>query len=225
MLHLILAVAAFLASHLIPAVPALRGRLIGLLGWRGYLMAYSTLSLAILAWVGLAYVRAPYVEVWPYDPALRWVPVLVMPVASVLLVAGLVRPNPLSVSLWRARRHDDEPGAPGLFGVIRHPVPWAFALWAAAHLAPNGDVASIILFGLLLALSVGGAHGLDAKRRRVLGAEAWRRLAQRRFHLDGREGVGVAGGLALYAVLAGLHEPVIGISPWPPALMGLILGG
>lgn len=221
MTHLVLAVLAFLASHMIPAVPALRGRLIGLLGWRGYLAGYSALSLAVLAWVAVAYVQAPYVEVWPYEPALRWVPVLVMPVASVLLVAGLARPNPLSVSLWRSHGVGE---AAGLFGLLRHPVPWAFALWAAAHAVPNGDAASLILFGLLAVLSVGGVFGLDVKRRRVLGADRWAALARRQPRVTGAELAGVAGGLILYAVLAALHEPVIGIAPWPPALMDLTFG-
>lgn len=218
MLHLSLAVSAFLVSHMIPAVPAVRTRLIGLFGWRGYLAGYSALSLLVLGWVVVAYAQAPYVEVWAYDPALRWVPILLMPVACVLLVAGLVRPNPLSVSLWRGRGLEDGQAA-GLFGVLRHPVPWAFALWAGAHLAPNGDAASVVLFGLLLVLSVGGMHGLDAKRRRVLGGAVWGSLASRRVNVSGAEVAGALGGLVLYGLFAVLHEAVIGIAPWPPGLM------
>lgn len=224
MLNLSLAVGGFLASHMIPGLPAVRGRLIGLLGWPGYLIAYSTLSLAVLAWVGVAYAQAPYVEVWPYDPALRWVPVLVMPVACALLVGGLARPNPLSISLWRGEGDGAGRGG-GLFGVLRHPVPWAFGLWAAAHVVPNGDAASLLLFGLLGLLAVGGAFGLDARKRRALGTEAWAALARRRPRLDLRQGAGALAGLGLYALLALLHEPVLGISPWPPALADLIVGG
>ncbi len=226
--HLSLAVLAFLASHLVPAIPPLRSWLIARLGWRLYLGAYSALSLAVLGWVAVAYAQAPYVEVWSYDPALRWVPVCVMPLACVLLTAGLVRPNPLSVSLWPAgdgdASTDEATGGVGLFGVLRHPVPWAFALWAGAHAVPNGDAASLVLFGLLTLLSLGGMVGLDAKRRRVLGAERWRAMTRRRVRVSGAEALGVLAGLSLFAVLAILHAPVIGISPWPPALMGLTVG-
>ena len=223
MTHLFIAISAFLASHLIPAVPAVRSRLIGLLGWRGYLIAYSGLSLAVLTWVALAYRGAPYVEVWPYDPGLRWVPVLVMAPASMLLVIGLARPNPLSVSLWK---EGAEPlTAIGAFGILRHPVLWAFALWAGGHAVPNGDLASLTLFGLMALLSVGGMHGLDAKRRRVLGADRWRRLARRRFRVGQAEIVGGVIGLGLYGLVAALHEPVIGVSPWPPGVRELIIGG
>jgi uncharacterized membrane protein len=223
MTSLVAALAAFFGSHLVPALPALRRRLVAGLGWRGYLVAYSALSLGVLAWVGHAYLAAPYVEVWPYAPRLRWVPLLVMPAACVLLVAGLVRPNPLSISLWPGSGGAGPSG--GLFGVIRHPVPWAFALWAVAHGVPNGDGASLVLFGAMAVLAVGGMHGLDAKRRRLLGAERWRIAARRQTRVDARDLAGVGGGLLLYAVLALLHEPVLGLAPWPPAVLDLMVGG
>jgi hypothetical protein len=34
-----------------------------------------------------------------------------------------------------------------LFTRIRHPMLWGTAIWAVAHLAVNGDLASVILFG------------------------------------------------------------------------------
>lgn len=229
MTQLLVAVAVFLITHLVPGMPRLRGALVAGMGRRGYLVGYSALSLLVLAWVGHAYVQAPYVPLWDYEPRLAWVPAVVMYPAILLLVGGLASPNPLSMSLSRGRF---DPARPGIASVVRHPVPWALALWAAAHMAANGDVAAWILFGLLLLLSIGGMAALDARKRRTLGEDEWRRLAARTsawpfqawltgrarpyFAVTGRTVMVMVVGTALYKVVLMLHQPVIGVSPWPP---------
>jgi uncharacterized membrane protein len=150
--------------------------------------------------------------------------------AVLLLVAGLMQPTPLSLSIARGGL---DPARPGLSGVVRHPIPWAMALWAAAHMAANGDAAAWVLFGLLLVLSLLGMAGLDAKRRRDMGVAEWRRLAAAtsawpfQAWLAGRVRPRLSAtrrtvfifiiGAAVYRLLLALHEPVIGVSPWPPA--------
>ncbi len=229
MTQLILAITVFLLTHLVPALPRLRAGLVAALGRRTYLVGYSVLSLAVLGWVGHSYAQAPYVPLWDYEPRLAWVPAVLMFPAVLLLVAGLLRPNPLSLSV---RRGGFDPSRPGLLAVVRHPVPWAMALWAAAHMAANGDLAAWILFGLLLVLSLAGMAGLDAKRRRDLGTREWQRLAaptsawpfaawltgraRPRLHVTGGTVMIVLLGAVLYRLLLALHEPVIGVSPWPP---------
>src|SRR5262249_31595264 len=44
------------------------------------------------------------------------------------------------------------------------------------HLIVNGDLASLILFGSLLVLALGGTAAIDAKRRRSFG-EQWMQFA------------------------------------------------
>ena len=61
--------------------------------------------------------------------------------------------------------------------ITRHPFRWGIALWALVHLIINGDLASLILFGSLLVLAVGGTLAIDAKRRRNFG-EQWIKFAQ-----------------------------------------------
>ncbi|MGC2857515.1 NnrU family protein [Novispirillum sp. DQ9] len=228
MTQLILAVVVFLLTHMIPALPRLRAGLVASMGRRVYLGAYSVLSLVVLAWVGHAYAQAPYVPLWDHEPRLAWVPAVVMFPALLLVTAGLVRPNPLS--LGRAAGYD--PTRPGVLAVVRHPVPWGLALWAGAHMAANGDVAAWILFGLLLILSLGGMAGLDAKKKRQLGEAEWRRLAaatsawpfqallagrvRPRLRATGGTVMIVVIAAALYRLILALHEPVIGVSPWPP---------
>jgi uncharacterized membrane protein len=60
--------------------------------------------------------------------------------------------------------------------ITRHPFLWGVALWAFVHLIANGDLASMIFFGSLLVLALGGTASIDAKRRRSFG-DAWHRFA------------------------------------------------
>ena len=170
---LLLAVGAFVLAHAVPALGPLRRGLVARLGLPIYIASYSVVSLGLLAWVVWAYGQAPLVALWPPVPWTRWVPALVMPVACVLLVAGLGAANPFSLTFSGAPY---DAGRPGIVAVTRHPVPWALILWASAHLIANGDAASAVLFGLFLALSLLGIVSLDAKRRRLLGEAEWRRL-------------------------------------------------
>lgn len=226
MTELLAAVGAFVLTHLIPSLAPVRGFLVRALGRRMYVGLYSAISLGVVVWLVAAFQAAPTVLWWPADPWTRWVPVLVMPLACVLLAAGLTSPNPLSVSM--ARRAYD-PGRPGIVSVTRHPVMWGLALWAAAHLPPNGDQAAVILFGLLLALSVVGPVSLDAKARARLGDATWARLSAAtaslpfagaiagRARVDWR-GIGwgrAVTGLLLYAALLYGHPFLIGVSPLP----------
>src|SRR3546814_17274174 len=61
-----------------------------------------------LLWMIAAYGAAPRVPVWQPAPVLAWVPLLVMPFAAILLVAGLTSPHPTLVG---GERFLD--GAPG----------------------------------------------------------------------------------------------------------------
>ncbi|TCS64761.1 NnrU family protein [Varunaivibrio sulfuroxidans] len=223
---LILAILAFIAAHVIPAYRPLREKLIAVLGRRGYLAAYMALSLALLAWVAIAYTQAPYVEVWTQTPWMRWVPNLVMPVAFILLAASLILPNPFSLAV---RTKGFDPKRPGLLAVTRHPLMWAVSLWAGAHMAPNGDVASLMLFGLLCALGLAGPIILDAKYKKRLGQEAWERLTRRTSSVpfvallrgradwvfDGRDAVTAALGILFYVGFLHVHVYLIGVSPLP----------
>ncbi|MBT3358310.1 MAG: NnrU family protein [Rhodospirillales bacterium] len=220
MTELVLAILFFVASHGIPAFKPIRRGIVGRIGERPYLILYSCLSLGAIWWLAVAYGNATYVELWPFLPEARWVPVLVMPVSCVLLVAGVGSPNPLSIQFIH---RPFDPARPGIVSLTRHPLIWAFITWAGAHLVPNGDAASVLLFGVLLVLSVAGLFSLDTKARAALGEADWTRLAGRfpmfpgTRRIDGA-GIGfwrILGGLALYLALLFGHEVVIGISPFP----------
>lgn len=84
MTELFLAITVFVLTHGLPAARPLRARIIGTIGRGPYLAGYSVVSLLVLAWVAVAYVRAPYVPVWDYHAWAAWVPLVIMPFACIL---------------------------------------------------------------------------------------------------------------------------------------------
>lgn len=222
MSEFVLALAAFLAAHAIPAAPRCRAPLIARLGRRAYLAAYSGLSLVLLAWLVAAARRADTVPLWQPAPWQWYVPLAVMPAALVLVAAGLLEPNPLSVALHPG----DAPGP--VTAITRHPVLWGFLLWAVSHIPPNGDRVSVILFGTMAAFSLLGLVLLDAKAKRRLGPERWVALSRgtsaipfaallagrATFAPSRRSLLGYASALVLYAwFLAQGHALLIGPDP------------
>ncbi len=217
--HLLLAVAAFMAAHSATNIPPIRDRLMARLGKAGFYGAYSVLSTVLLAWVVAAAIDAPAVILWEQRPWMRWAPSLVMPLAWQLWVIGLTSRNPFSIG---AGGKGFDPARPGILRLTRHPVVWGLGLWAAAHLVPNGHLAGLVLFGPLLAMSALGPRILDAKRKRSLGEEQWRSLAE---PLDGAVDwrallaevgvIRILAGLALVPALMVLHPLVIGLSSYP----------
>lgn len=221
-----LALALFVASHFLPRLGGLREALVARLGRRAYLGGYGLLSLALLAWLVAAAIRAPYVELWPQMPWTRWAPNIAMPLALVLVACGIGIRQPFTLGGSRRARFD--PARPGLAAVSRHPLFLALALWSGAHLPPNGDLAMAILFGSFLAMALAAIPAFDARARRTLGDRAapffastailsarpllrpeWRRA-------NGPALLARAAlGLVLWAALLHLHAPVIGALPFP----------
>lgn len=214
--HLTVAMLAFLATHAIPARPGLRDSGIARFGNVGYHLLYSLLSIAVVVWLAYAYAHADYVAVWGQQLWMRWVPPLAMIPACLLLVAGLSTPNPFSIGIG-GRGFDAN--HPGILRLTRHPLLWAMVLWAGAHIVPNGDVASLILFVPLLLLALAGPFLMERKRRRTIGRD-FDALARNTSHPNRALFTEIgwlrgAGALALYVVLILLHPWVIGVSPLP----------
>ena len=220
-----LALGIFLIAHVVPSRPAVRRRLVGVAGERAYLAAYSVVSLALLGWLIHAAITAPYLGLWYPEPWHYVLALVAMPAALVLLCAGLMQPNPLSVAIVRG---PFEAGRPGIVAVTRHPVLWGFALWGGAHIPPNGDAVSIILFGGLTLFALAGIPILDRRRRRTFGYDRWAEMAaatsalpfvaliagRARMPRDRRTWLGVVLGLAAYTLLLfGGHIWLFGADP------------
>jgi len=223
-----LAFALFISAHVLPARPAIRGRLVALLGGeRRHLLTYSTASLALLYWLILAAGRAPLVMLWGLAPWQLWIPNLLMPVVVLVAVAGTAVANPFSLGGSGALPFDPE--RPGITALSRHPLLLAIALWALGHLVPNGTLAHVLLFGSFAAFAILGMVMLDRRRRRQWGSERFAELARNtslwpfeawlrgrwRLRLDRLPRRRLAIAAALYLGLLGLHPLLFGVSPLP----------
>jgi uncharacterized membrane protein len=166
------------------------------------------------------------VDVFSPPIGLQHLSLLIMPFACIFLVAGLTTANPSAVG--NDSKELFSTGPIGILKITRHPVMWGFGLWGIAHLLANGDVASLILFGGITLLALGGAWAQDGRKRRQFG-DAWvgftRRtsfvpfaaLISRRTRMSPAE-IGwwrLALGLAVYGLLLWLHPWLFGVSPLP----------
>ncbi|MFN3955630.1 MAG: NnrU family protein [Pararhodobacter sp.] len=224
-LEFTLALAVFFLSHALPVRPPVKPWLVARLGARGFALAYSVLSLAILIWLVGAAGRAPHVALWYHAPWQSHLALALMLPACLLLSVGAASVNPLSFG-GRSGRFD--PAAPGIAGLARHPLLLAILLWALAHLAANGTLAQALLFGLFAAFAGFGMRLIDRRRQAEWGRERWAETAHAtalfpfaalvagRWTPRGAVPVlPLLAGLALYVVLIMLHRPVIGVSPLP----------
>ena len=218
--QLAIATALFLGTHLVPSTP-LRGALVRTLGEGPYRGLYALVAFGAITWMAISYAAAPRELLWP---PLRHLPAAVMPLAFVLLACGLWR-NPTIVGAEKLMK--SEQPARGMIRITRHPIMWAFMLWATAHLLARGDVKSSIFFGGFLLLAGLGTLLMDARKAKALG-EDWQRfaavtsnlpflaVAQGRNRIVWRE-IGWLRpliGLAAFALIFAIHSWLFGARPY-----------
>ena len=125
---LLAGLALFFGIHAVPMFPSFKASLQSRVGAMRFKALYSLIALSGFTLILLGYSRAEFRPV--FSPPV-WAPLiayLAMPVSFCLLVATYVPNN------FRRVIHN-----PMLSGVL---------IWALAHLIANGDLASVLLFGL-----------------------------------------------------------------------------
>lgn len=219
---IVVAALFFVGTHIGIAATPLRTELIDRVGERLYRVLFSLVSVVALVWLIIAYGRAPTVPLFLGGPWLSGLPILIMPLAFLLLVTALSQPNPTAVG--QAPDPDAPEPARGMLRVTRHPMMWGVALWAASHLLANPDVASAVFFAAFGVLALGGALSLDQRRSRE-NPPGWGVFLQRTSFLpfvaivEGRQRfvwseIGwarVGAALLLYALFIALHPWLIGV--------------
>ena len=226
--ELALATACFVAGHFIMSHPA-RRRLVHALGEKGFLGFYSLVVLAAFAWMIWAAIRAPAEPLfWVASPGAWDMATLIMLFACVLLV-GSLRGNPAAVNPTGRVHIPDQ--ARGVYAISRHPMMWAFMLWAAVHIMLWGSAANLIISSGILVLALFGSLAQDAKKRMLLGPDwiEWRDktayipfAAQLRGRLGWRSvwpgGFALIGGTLLWLAATWAHAPAggpaVGIWRW-----------
>lgn len=204
MLQLSAALAFLVASHLVPSRDAVRARLVGALGRRAYLAAYSLTSLLAL-WAVVAAYRAADAGLVLWSPAFagRYVALALMPVALLLLVCRLTqRPSAQPRGVYRITT------TPGSLSVL---------LWSLVHLLNVAAARTVLLFIGMLAIAFGSLlrNAARSEPRGAMGAIPFARVA------SGRERV-VPGEIGLWRILLALgltvailllHPLAIGVDP------------
>lgn len=198
---------AFVVSHIALASPPLRDLLVARLGEKGFGIFYSLLSLALLFGAIQVYQGVPDNQLWTAGIGAYHVSNLVMLVAAILFAGSLTPRNkalagvPAGLAGGRAT---------GVMRITRHPMMWAFALWAIVHVVLSGNLPTVILAAGLGVLALVGSIFQDGKKRRTMGAD-WAAYERE------------TSWLPFAAILSG-KQPVAAL--WPgvvPVVLGIIL--
>jgi len=175
MFNLSAASAYFLFIHFGVSGTRLRDVLVARLGEGRFRGAFAVASVVGLVWMIYGYRHAPTVGLWGQLPGLRPLAFALVFVAFLFVGVGLVTPSPTRVGM-ESKLTEGNDIARGMVRITRHPFLWGVALWALVHLIVNGDLASLMLFGSLLVLALGGTVAIDAKRSRKFG-DRWAQFA------------------------------------------------
>jgi uncharacterized membrane protein len=180
MAYLILGLILWIGSHLFKRLmPEARARM-GNAG-KGLVTVLSFAALGLIIW---GYRSAEFIDVWTPPSWTVHLNNLLMLVAVFFLA--------LSHSKGRLRAR------------FRHPMLGAVKIWAVAHLLVNGDLASILLFGGMLAWAVVSVILINR-------AEPW---VPPQPGEPKKDVVAVVMTLVAYGVIVGIHM-ALGVSPFP----------
>ena len=226
MSYVVIAIGIFLATHIALAENPLRAVLVRALGERPFAWAYGIVAVLQLIWIGRAVEGAPVVRYWEPRAWTAVVPMLVMPLALLLVVCGFTQNNPTAtLAAGRLARRE----VTGILAVTRNPVMWGLGLWALAHLAVVAEAAEALRYAAFAALALLFLPRIEAKQRAKWGEAAWAdftarsssipfvAMAQGRAQLRWRE-IGplrLVVTAALYIAIAlWLHPKIAGVPAW-----------
>lgn len=163
----------WLILHTVIAGP-LREPLAGLIGEPLFRGLFSIASVFGIIWMVREFNFAPTIEVWQPLPGAKPIAMGMMLVAFLLLALAAGPQNPTSVPA--AMKMPGRFPVHGVFRVTRHPMLWAFSIWALAHLLVNTDIAAAMFFGPILVTALNGMGSIDRKRERS-SPQSWGEFA------------------------------------------------
>lgn len=178
---LVLGMLVFVGIHLLPTFASTRQNLIARFGAGAYKGGFTAISFIGLILLIIGKANADFVPLWTPATWGAYVALLLMPFSFILLTAANMPSN-----VKRLTAH------PMLLGVV---------LWSAAHLASNGDLASLILFGGLGVFSLFDMW--SANRRGAAPSKVAYPIT--------RDIVVVAVGVLAYAAFLFLHPYLFGV--------------
>lgn len=220
---LIVATSLFVGGHELLSHP-LRAPIVRAVGEKGFLAIYALVALGSLIWAGEIWKAMPPDRLWDAPGWAYYVALPAMLVASILFVGSMTAPNPALMGGGIPEKSTREAdGVRGVQRLTRHPMMWAFALWAIVHMGLSADSRTLVLAGGILVLALFGASMQDRKKMAIPGYAA--HVAKTSFvpfaaQLGGRAGlttlwpgsVAFLGGLGLWVMLLWGHPLVMGVS-------------
>lgn len=207
---------AFVGTHFLLSHP-LRQPLVKAIGEKGFLGLYSAVAFVTLGIVGWAYPKAPTTApLWQVGDGLWALASALMLVAAILLMGSMVR-NPAMPGASNAATAE----ARGVYGVTRHPMLWAFAIWGGVHIMIYPIAKNIIVAVAIIVLSLVGAALQDRKKARLdpQGWPAWESrtsywpfaaIARGRARFGGFGMHALAGGFVAWLIATWAHIPLAG---------------
>lgn len=212
-IHLTISMASFVLSHFLMSGP-LRRSLISALREQGFILFYSLVSLCTFAWAAVAFDRAVTMpSAWDGTHPLPWLLGSVLTIVSLaFLLPSFVR-NPALPGVKAAGLGTVIPT--GVFRITRHPMMWAFSLWALGHIIVAPEPRVFIFMGSIILVALLGSHFQDkrkvAQNNREFGP--WQRRTTfwpdvRQF---GRIGIVWLIALVLWFLATTLHWELFGI--------------
>lgn len=117
----------FFGPHIVSTLPSIKAMKVRLIGEKTYKVVFSLMSLLGLillgygmSQIGFKHLYMPINELRHAMPLFIWI--------SLFLLASAHRPS-------NVKR------------ITRHPMLWGITFWSASHLAVNGDLGAVLLFG------------------------------------------------------------------------------
>ncbi|MBH1943003.1 MFS transporter [Erythrobacter sp. YJ-T3-07] len=171
LVSLIAASIAFVGTHFAMSHP-LRAPMVRLLGDGGFMIAYSLVSAATMAWMYFAFVATPAgAPLWGGYGDGVWIVASIITLLALVLFAGSLIGNPALPAPGAEKAALQAPS--GVFKVTRHPMMWGFGLWAFAHLIAAPTSRTVVVALAIGVLALVGARLQDHKKELLMG-DAWR---------------------------------------------------
>ena len=182
MYYLAAGLVLFFGVHILPMLPTVKASLERRFGTMQFKGIYSLIALAGLVLIVVGMSRASFQPVFAPRPWAAPLATFVMPVAFCLLAAAYIPNN--------FRR------------VVRHPMLSGVFVWALVHLAANGDLASLLLFGSFGAYAI--IDIVSVNRRTAAPAVARQTI--------GSDILVLATGFAAFWAVRYFHAPLFGVA-------------
>lgn len=212
----------FVGTHFILSHP-LRRPLVAALGEGIFSALYSVVAVITLGASIWAYRVAPATEpLWAVGDGLWTIATVATLGASILLMGSLIRNPALPGASGLAASAQGR----GVYGITRHPMMWAFAVWSVTHIMVFPITKNIIFCSAIMLLALVGAHFQDQKKYE-LDPDGWAAWKSRTSYwpfvaiVRGRAKFGSFGIPALLAGTLGwliatwAHSPLAG---WPAGI-------